>query len=400
MNAFRNIREEITLGDGRKVLFAPATEFDAQRIRWLYHCVYGGNYSFPLVYNYEKCVEAIQSDDYLWLLARAGNEAVASVIFTMDREIGLAKVFAGVVADDYREHGLMRLGVSMGLKALLEDERLVRSVYATTRTVSLAPQRLVDRLGFKRLGVFPNAHKVNTSETHTLAVHYAPGALEARLERPRLPSILKPFFGIVCREAGIPDAEYADLPLASDAPEEAPVRFETIEAQQFILRRFAERKASGRMYADFFPFQEPNLLLLSSDGKTEIYSYRSAKDGHCVFNGAWSENLEPRLLLDWGARSLEDMGTRYLEVLLEAGDAEGISQALQAGFIPSAYYPAMRWDLAAGTTKDYIVLSRSLAILDFKGVVLQPAYADYLREYLNLWSKLRIEKVFPKPGSA
>jgi len=162
------------------------------------------------------------------------------------------------------------------------------------------------------------------------------------------------------------------------------------------LRRFEERKAENRLALDFFPFQQPNLLLVSLDGKTEIYSYRSAKDGHCVLNGAWSENLEPRMLLDYGARCLEDMGTRYLEVLVEAGETELMHQALRAGFIPSAYYPAMRWDPKTGAPKDYIVLSRSLAILDFKGVVLQPAYADYLREYLNLWSKLHIEKVFPK----
>jgi len=399
MGTFQHLRKELTLGDGRKVVIAPATEFDAQRIRWLYHCVYGGNYSFPIVYNADRCVEAIHSDRYLWLLARSGNEAVASVIFTVDREIRLGKVFGGVVSDDFRKHGLMRVAISMGLKALLEDERAVRSVYATTRTVSLDPQRLVEKLGFKRLGIFPNAHKVNTSETHTLAVHFAQGALEARKERPRLPAILRPFFAIVCRETGIPEAEYADLPMPVDAPDGPPVRFETIEAQEFILRRFAERRSENRLVLDFFPFQEPNLLLVSSDGKTEIYSYRSAKDGHCVLTGAYSENLEPGTLLDYGARFLEDMGTRYLEVLIEAGDAEQIQEALGAGFIPSAYYPAMRWDPETGAPKDYVVLSRSLAILDFKGVVLQPAYADYLREYLTLWSRLHIDKVFPRSAS-
>lgn len=380
---------EISLPDGRQLTICPARAGDALAIRWLYHCVYGGNYPFSLVYNTEECAKAIASDRYLWLLLRAQDKVAGSVIFIVDRSLKLGKVFGGVVAEEFRGFDLMEKMMAFGLERLALKQE-ARSVYATTRTVSLAPQRLTEKLGFKKLGIFPNAHKVNLSETHTLAVSYDADALKERAGRPRLPALLKGFFDIVRREASLEEAEYLDLPVDSNPPN-AAVAFEYLAAPQFILRRFQEAKQEGRLILDFFPFQEPNLLITTADGGAGVYCYRSGKDGHCVLTGARPGNLDLRQLLEHGSRFLEGMGVRYIEVLMPGEAAEDIWQALGAGFLPSAYYPAMRWDKPGGG-RDYVVMSRSLAMLHFKGISLQPAYADYLREYFRLWSELYVDK--------
>ncbi len=388
-----DLRRELTLPDGRRVVVARATPDDVLRIRWLYHRIYGGSYPFSLVYNPQECAKAIESDRYVWLLAKEGDQAVGSVIFTVQRSARLGKVFGGVVSDEFRGQDLASTMLSYGVERLI-GSGAAKTVYATTRTVSLAPQRLAEKAGFKKLGIFPNVHRVQRSETHTLAVYFGAGALESRTGAPRLPLVLKPFFQLVQREAGLGDAEYADLALAPvDAGAATP--FEVIQAPQFILRRFQEVKSAGKLSLDFFPFHEPNLLLVSPDGKTEIFLYRSSKDGHCVLTGARSETLELSRLLDHGAAHLEDMGVRYIEVLVEAHEAEKINHALGARFLPSAYYPAMRWDEKGERGRDYVVLSRSLAILDFKGIALQPGYADYLREYFRLWRELYVGRVLP-----
>lgn len=389
-----DVRLDVEAGAGKSVRIERATPDDVLRIRWLYHRVYGGSYSFSLVYDPRECAKAIESDRYLWLLARDGDQVVASLIFTVDRGIFLGKVFGGVVAEEHRGQDLAEKMLSFGLDVVVRRWGAARSVYATTRTVSLAPQRLAEKAGFRKLGIFPNVHKVHRSETHTLAVYYGEGALARRAGTPRLPLVLKPFFSIVSREAGLPDAEYVDLAPPPDDGSPA-IAFETISAPQFVLRRFAEVRAQGKLALDFFPFHEPNLLLLSPDGKTEIYVYRSTKDGHCVLTGAFSEDRTLGQMLDHGASFLEGMGVRYLEALIDARDAEGVNHALGARFIPSAYYPAMRWDEKGETGRDYVVLSRSLAILDFKGISLQPAFADYLREYFRLWRDLHVGKVLP-----
>jgi hypothetical protein len=89
------------------------------------------------------------------------------------------------------------------------------------------------------------------------------------------------------------------------------------------------------------------------------------------------------------------MGVRYLEALIEARDGEAINDALGARFLPSAYFPAMRWDARGELGRSYAVMSRSLAILDFKGISLQPAYTDYLKEYFRLWRELQVGKILP-----
>jgi RimJ/RimL family protein N-acetyltransferase len=303
MTLEREFRQDLDLGGGKRVTIGLATADDVLRIRWLYHRVYGGSYPFTLVYDPRECAKAIESDRYLWFLARDGDQAVGSLIFTVDRSIFLGKVFGGVVAEEYRGHDLAEKMLNFGLDIGVKRLGAARCVYATTRTVNLAPQRLVEKAGFKKLGIFPNVHKVQRSETHTLAVFYADGALEKRAGNPRLPLLLKPFFEIVRRETGLPDAEYLDLPFPADDPSPA-TQFEVIQAPQFVLRRFAEVRASGKLVLDFFPFHDPNLLLMSPDGKTEIFVYRSTKDGHCVLIGAASENLPLGRMLDHGASFL------------------------------------------------------------------------------------------------
>ncbi|MDE2490760.1 MAG: hypothetical protein KGM24_07920, partial [Elusimicrobia bacterium] len=88
--------------DGRRLVVDRARPGDVLRIRWLYHRVYGGSYPFSLVDDPRECEEAIASDRYLWLLARDGDEVVASLIFAVDRAIFLGKVFGGVVVEEYR----------------------------------------------------------------------------------------------------------------------------------------------------------------------------------------------------------------------------------------------------------------------------------------------------------
>lgn len=381
---------ELTLPDGRRVQVGPATPDDVLRIRWLYHRIYGGSYPFTLVYDPQECAKAIESDRYVWLLARDGDQAVGSVIFTVQRSAALGKVFGGVVSEEYQGQDLASQMLSLGTETLVREAG-VRTVYATTRTVSLGPQRLAEKAGFKKLGIFPNVHKVQRPETHTLAVYFGDGALKRREVTPRLPLVLKPFYQLVRRETGIGEAEYVDEPMPE--VDGACTPFEHIQAPQFILRRFREVKEEGRLSLDFFPFHDPNLLLVSPDGRTEIFFYRSSKDGHCVLCGALSGGMELHQLLDHGAAYLESIGVKYIEVLVEAAEARRINQALGARFLPSAYYPVMRWDADRDWGRDYVVMSRSLAMLDFKGITVQPAYADYLKEYFRLWRELHVGRI-------
>ena len=297
------------------VLIRTAKPSDVLQIRWLYNLVYEGNYPFSLVDNPQECLAAIESENYLWLVGEAQGKIIASIIFVIDSTIRIGKAFGAVVAREYRNADLAEMMLSLGLNSITCESKIAMSVYSTTRTVSLAPQRLAEKVGFKKLGIFPNVHRVNKSETHTLAVYYEPSALQKRSTLPELPSALQPFFSLACRETGIAQATYQDLPLDTESPKGSNIDFEMIQARQFVLRRLRAAKASGRLVLDFFPFHEPNLLPVSPDGKTEIYLHRSTRDGHCVLIGAFFDNMPLSVVLEQGAAFLEKMGIRYLEIL-------------------------------------------------------------------------------------
>ncbi|WRZ61543.1 hypothetical protein OG534_36780 [Streptomyces sp. NBC_01294] len=63
---------------------------------------------------------------------------------------------------------------------MLDTGRL-DSVYATVRTVSAGPQRVVARNGFRPLGILPNAVDLSTRESLALYARHSTGVLDRRI---------------------------------------------------------------------------------------------------------------------------------------------------------------------------------------------------------------------------
>ena len=385
-----SLREECLLSGGRRVTIRRAGPQDAKRIRALYNEVYQGKYPLSIIYDAHETLESLAREDTYWLVSEAGRQIVGSVIFHVDPVAQLAKVFAGVVHPAFRGEGLTERAITLGRKHLLDETGQAQSVYATARTVSPAPQKLLHNLGFKELGIFPNVRKIDNYETHCLTVYYKEGALARRMARPRLPLTLKPFYSIVQRAAGLEDAEWHDLPLAPSSPYQGGwLEFEVIEAEKFILKRWRELKAQGKLRMQFFPFHEPNLLLVSEDQSAEIFLHYSRPDHHAVIIGGHESVPDLTRLLNSLVLCLEEHGVRYVELLCDAYHPRVLKQVMDARFLPSAYYPAMRWKRGKG--RDCIVFSKSFVVLDFKNIAASGLFRDYLREYFSLWKSLYID---------
>lgn len=367
-----------------------ATPADADELRALYQDVYEGRYPLSIIYDVHETVSALGRDNILWLTAEAKGRLVASVIFTVDKENKLAKVFGAVVKKTHRGRGLTEQAIRLGLHHLVEETAQAESVYATARTLSPAPQKLLRNLGFKELGIFPNVRKVENYETHCLTAYFKPGALGRRMARPRLPSALKPFFSVVRRATGIEEPEFNDTPLEPSSPYAGGwIPFEIIEAPEFVLERWKSRRSANQLKMQFFPFHEPNLLLVSPDQSTEVYLHHSKPDHHAVIVGGHENVPDLTHLLNSVVMSLEEHGVRYLELLADAYHPRVLKSIMDARFLPSAYYPAMRWRRGRG--RDYIVFSKSFVVLDFRNILAEGFYREYLREYFNLWKALYVE---------
>lgn len=250
---------------------------DASFIVDLYQRVYQGSYSDPMMANSFDLRGALGKSGYHWMVAEAPGVAhsqiVGSVVYRYDPQNALAKVFAAVVDPAYRGHALTEKLMTLGYQQLEKASPPVEVVYATTRTVSPAPQKLTAHLGYKKLGIFPNVHRTTDYETHGLTALLSQTALEKRFTQfEQHPSIL-PIYQIAAEECGLPPmkaANPADFQ-GKNSISSSHFALEPIQAPEFVRHRFREKLHVVREHHWFFPFHEPNLLLSTPDQAVEVF---------------------------------------------------------------------------------------------------------------------------------
>ncbi|HOX22904.1 MAG TPA: hypothetical protein PLL10_05525, partial [Elusimicrobiales bacterium] len=168
---------------------------------------------------------------------------------------------------------------------------------------------------------------------------------------------------------------------------------ELVNAPVFVQNRIKTLGNSGVFVNSFVPFHEPNLMLISHDQKNEIYVHCAEKDRYSVIVGGRVENPDLALLLKSAVRTLNSrVGVSYVELMIDAYSPRLQRHALNALFLPSAYFPGL--NLIEGQRQDHIVFSRSFDMLDFRNVNIMPAYRKFLRAYLNMWREVYIDAAF------
>ncbi len=399
----RHIDTTLTMGETNfQIRIRSARLEDARRIQVLYAEVYGHNYPMSLVSDRAKMNNAITSDSYYWLVGEHNGRIIASQILQIDAANRMAKALGAVVSREYRRLNLNYAMMKMIMDDITGVQKVVDVVYATTRTVTAAPQQILDNMGFSALGIFPNAHKVYEHETHCLTAYYVIPAWGKRRKPVRIIEEIEPFYRLAQREltGRMPGKELRleepKVTAAAGKPkegapkhEEKPIQFEIIQAPHFVSERY-RRNGSNGVFADFFvPFHKPNMLLVSHDQKTEIYMQYNPQDKYTVILGGRTEVTDFSLLLNSVAEVMRNLNVSYLECLVDAYSPELQAQAVKAGFLPSAYFPAMR--LVGSKRLDYIAFSRSFEMLDFRKVNLIRTYRAYLKEYLRMWNEMYVD---------
>ena len=392
------------LGADKSATIRQAMLDDALRIQDLYFLVYRGQYPLSIVNNLDELHHALTSDDILWLVAEVDGQIIGSVIYKISREQRIAKSFGAIVNDKYRGHNITQITMKHVQDVLFGKDKVCDLIYATTRTESAVPQKLTERLGYKKLGIFPNVRKIVDYETHCLAALFDSRAFATRHKPPILLPELKSLYEITRTELRLEHAKIEDYTVEDDdpAPRRKLLELETIEAPNFVKRRFEQGIRDKRLTMQFFPFHDPNLMLCNDNQDVEIYMFHAPQDHHsCLIGGFWGDHSYETVLESLCAKA-KAMGIRYIELLLDAYHPKRLREAINARFLPSAYFPAFRLvqedEPAAGFKNgerlDYVVFSRSFEMLDFKNIQLEGIYKRYLKYYFNMWCGLFIEGSF------
>lgn len=365
--------------------FRPAKTEDAASIIGLYHVVYNGSYPDPTFTNLTDLVAAINSKDKLVIVATVEEQVVASLLFLYDEDSRLGKAAGAVVNSDYRGSNLTQKMINYCIDSFERVGLEIEMVYATTRTVNRAAQKLTESMGFKKLGIFPNVHKTREYETHALAAMYRNGGLAKRYTTFKQHPMIHYFYKLAASECHLPSMEKEETIVEKIYDGEVG-ELEVIEAKEFIKYQFNEESKTNCIDFAFFPFAVPNALITNPDRSIEVFANINEVDKHCVIIGCKIDRVVNfSKLLKKVSWILRDRGVRYIEMIAKAHRTNIIDKIIKAKFIPSGYIPALQGnDLIR---YDYVIFSRSFEIFDFEHVELEGVNAEYLREYIRLWEE-------------
>lgn len=388
------VHETITGLDGREALLRRATPDDAEEIWQLYHRVYQGNYSLPIVNLRAQRDLALRDPACLWLVVEDGEgRLVSSVIYMVDAAQRHAKVFAAATDPAWRRAGLAETIIKAGIDRLMHHEpRICDVIYATTRTRTMGPDALLMKLGFTSLGIFPNVHRTTAMETHGLKALFHPAAFAARKPLPQLIPEVAGFYDIVRRSYGLEPAEIVPI------GDRLRLR---VERGELVQEAFERCRANGELLLDFFPFHPPTYLFMADHGRVKAFVNHEGKDGHGVLVGLQVDRAEVQHLehlLDVVFETGRTVGVDYMEVLISAYEPTHQRAALSAKFLPCAYFPAM----AQGPEGrgDFLVFARSTLPLDFSNVLLTPRDRKFLDAYLLNTEFRNLVVQMQEPGGA
>lgn len=366
-----------------------ASEEDIFQISQLYFDVYQGTYPDPLMKDFGLIRQFIRSESGFWFITKdADGNVIASVLAAYDRENLIAKAFGAVVRNEFRGQGIMEDLLGYGIRFLRERTGGVDVIYSTTRTVNEAAQTLTEKLGFKKLGIFPNAHRTNDYETHCLAAIVYPSALEKRHSAYKLHHEVESLYHVVEKEVGLNPIP----PIVPEKPSKELVKpgdLEVVKSPKFVSYRYNFLKSEKKLEFEFFPFHAPNLMILSPDQSIELFCHLSSVDGYCVIvGGKMPPNMDYSELFLRSNRLLRDAGARYIEVIVRADRPKILESIMRAKFIPCGFFPAFQ--LVGDKRYDFLVLSRSFEIFDFQNVKLKGMNQVYLEEYFKAWKRMSL----------
>ncbi|AUG81711.1 hypothetical protein CFP65_7107 [Kitasatospora sp. MMS16-BH015] len=361
----------------------PAATADVADLRQLYYAVYGPHYPTALGTDPAEMSRLIRDPYTLWLVARCARTGVLAGSAAVHGEPGsrIGRLEGLAVHPDQRGTGLAGQ-LTEALCARTLEAGTHDSVYATVRTVSVGPQRVVARNGFRPLGILPNAVDLSSRESLALYARHSPGVLDRRVPVTEVPAALAPLLRSVEGSLGI---SYART--RTTAPQPAPsgagrAPLEIVDAPAFVRRRFHERfPEPGRW---FYPLHTPNVLLTPEDGSFEVYAYLNRTGGYCALVAAHPDPAFANGWLESVTRTLTRAGAGYVEALVPLEHHGALSAFGAQGFIAGALYPAMRRE--GDGFHDYVVMSRTAEHIDFHGVVVDTPLQPFLDSCVSAWA--------------
>ena len=362
---------------------------DVFRIMELYQRAQPHLISDVIYLEYNRLATLLTDENNIWILAEKGEKLIASISLRIDPEQHIGKLYRMLISSQTADTAdVLQRTLVFTLRWLKEKLPSLDLVYTTTLSLKPEQQEIARRVGFKTLGIFPNAHGEDRSHLNSLTAFFYPGTLEnKRVSNISLHPDLHRLYSITSQECGLGSLNRADLTVQG-APPVAPfsmveiAELELITAVGFVKNRFLKLKES-RSIDTFYPFQIPNLILCDEHEDVQIFVRLDPEHRFASIIGEHvKRSVDPVRLYSVVREKLKVVGASYTEVINDAGDTEGNGVFLKAGFTPCAYFPCLK---RHGTSRrDYVVFGHSSEYVYRPHMNTLPIYLDYYSAYAQI----------------
>lgn len=354
---------------------------DADAIQTLYQRVAADPFEDRLLLRREELVQNLGSSNWFWIVETDSSDRLKGFVYAhLDSLQGLCKL-QRLYTEDSKDLESARRLLEFMCQEVENDPRHFSMIYTTTRTFSKDLQAMTFALGFRLLAVFPTAQGVDPTGINGLtALYFSKNqSLEKRDVSFRLHPILEKHFALAAKALNLKAQPVADLSHQRPDFRTAIPSLELIEAPHFVARKYQILRERRFLSHTFYPFSEPNAMLVDPDQKIEVFVRLISTLG---FATVITEKLEvpydPVKLYTRVAQILHQAGYRYVEVLNDAGDVEGIEAIRRAGFFPTGYIPGFKKQ--GEYRRDFGIFANSLEKTP-QTQIQDERYRDWLKAY-------------------
>lgn len=327
--------------------------------------------------------KSISDDQSLWLLMENNGNIDGFVWALIDKEQKIAKVKRACVKQDIfggRDHGIFWL-VQELVAVLKNHTPNIEILYTTMRPLAYQTD-LIQDLGFRVLGIFPNGKEIDSSVVNSLATYFFDGVLEkSRASDISLHPLLLPLYEIASHECQLPKVSVFAGELSTTKEFDSLPKLDVLNADRFVSHRFEKLRSRQTLSSQFYPFHLPNALITDLNQSIEVFVKIFEGSGMATIVGERLElGVNPVELYKSVAQLLRQKGILYIEMINDAADALGTEALVQAGYLPCAYFPALKKQ--NNVRRDYVVFARSFENFFYPDLQkIAPVYRQYLKQY-------------------
>ncbi|MBI5623578.1 MAG: hypothetical protein HY924_07360 [Elusimicrobia bacterium] len=320
-----------------------------------------------------------------WVAGLEGSDIVGAACLKFEPETRLGKVLTLCAKGAENEAGPRLKALLKELLSQVRSSKAADIVYSTTRTLTAAEQAATVEAGFKPLGVFPGAPSLDGGPVSGLTAWFADGVLsKLRHAGFALHPAIAPFYALAAEACGLPRLAVAEPPRQA-FPDAIPA-LELVAAPRFAAERFRRLRARRSLSVNFYPFSEPNVVVLSADEAVQVFASLQPELGFATILGErLAASVHPVKLYHAASSLLQAAGASYIEAINDAADLAGVECILGAGFRPCGYFPCLK--LSAAKRRDFVVFA-----LSEKAPSLSDApemHRPYLQAYLQARKEVR-----------